>query len=57
LKLYWNIIRPIVSYACEVGGLKEAIKNMLMLFQIKVLRKIIAPTKEKDDTWRIKTND
>jgi len=29
LKLYWSIIGPIVTYACEVWVLKEPIKNKL----------------------------
>jgi len=57
LKLYWSIIRPIVTYACEVWVLKETIKNKLMIFERKVLRKIFGHTKERDGTWRIKTND
>jgi hypothetical protein len=32
-------------------------KNKLMVFERKVLRKIFRPTKESDGTWRIKTND
>jgi len=27
LKLYWSIIRPIVTYVCEVWVLKETIKK------------------------------
>ena len=27
-----------------------------MVFESKVLRKIFGPTKERDGTWRIKTN-
>jgi len=57
IKLYWSIIRPIVTYACETWGLKETIKNKLMVFERKVLRKIFDPTKERDGTWRIKTID
>jgi hypothetical protein len=57
LKLYWSIIRPIVTYACEVWVLKETVKNKLMAFERKVLRKTFGPTKERDGTWRIKTND
>ena len=56
LKLYWSIIRPTVTYACETWILKETIKNKLMVFERKVLRKIFGPTKEKDGTQRIKTN-
>jgi hypothetical protein len=56
LKLYWSIIRPIVTHARETWVLKETIKNKLMLFEGKMLR-IFGPTKERDGTWRIKTND
>jgi hypothetical protein len=56
-KLYWSIIRPIVTYAFEVWVLKETMKNKLMVFERKVLRKIFGPTKERDGTWRIKTNN
>jgi hypothetical protein len=41
LKLYWSI----------------TMKNKLMLFERKELKKIFGPTKERDGTWRIKTND
>ena len=27
-----------------------------MVFERKVLRRIVGPTKERDGTWRIKTN-
>jgi hypothetical protein len=37
--------------------LKETAKNKLMIFESKVLRKIFGPTKERDGTWKIKTND
>jgi hypothetical protein len=57
LSLYWSIIRPIVTYACEIWVLKETTKDKLMVFEREVLRKIFGPTKERDGTWRIKTND
>jgi hypothetical protein len=28
-----------------------------MVFEMKILRKIFGPTKERDGTWRIKTNE
>jgi len=56
-KLYWSTIRPIVTYGCETWVLKETMKNKLMVFERKVLRRIFGPTKERDGTWRIKTND
>jgi len=57
LKLYWSIIRPTETYACETWVLKETIKNKLMVFESKALRRIFGPTKERGGTWRIKTND
>ena len=35
LKLYWSIIRPIVTYACEVWVLKGTVKNKLMYLKGK----------------------
>jgi hypothetical protein len=57
LKLYCSIIRPTVTYGCEAWVLKETIKNKSMVFERKVLRRIFGPTKERDGTWRIKTNN
>jgi hypothetical protein len=57
MKLCCSIIRPTVTYACETWVLKETVKNKLMLFERKVLRKIFGPIKERDGTRRIKTND
>jgi hypothetical protein len=37
-------------------GVNCTIKNKLMVFERKLLRKIFGPTKERDATWRIKTN-
>jgi hypothetical protein len=37
--------------------LKETIKQKLLVFEMKILRRIFGPTKERDGTWRIKTND
>jgi hypothetical protein len=57
MKFHWSIIRPVVTYACETRILKETIKNKLIVFEWKLLRKIFGPKKERDITWRIKTND
>jgi hypothetical protein len=55
LKLYCSVIRPVVTYACETWILKETITNRLMVFEIKILRKIFGPTYE-NGSWRLKTN-
>jgi hypothetical protein len=52
-----KVIRPIVTYACETWVLKETTKNKLMVFERKVLRIMFGPTKKKEVTWRINTND
>ena len=57
MNLYWNIVRPTVTYGCEAWDLKETIKNKLILFESKVLRRIFGHKKERHGTWRIKTND
>jgi len=59
LKEQWALLLLLllITYACEVWVLKETIKNKLMVFERKVSRKIFGPTKERDVTWRIKTND
>jgi len=57
LKLYWTLIRRVVTYACETWVLKENIIQKLMIFESKILRKIFGPTKEVDGLWRIKTNE
>ena len=38
-------------------GLERNYRNKLMVFDRKVLRRIFGPTKERDGTWTIKTND
>jgi hypothetical protein len=57
LKLYKTVIRPAVIYGSETCVLKEAMIKKLMIFERKILRRIFGPTKKKDQTWRIKTNE
>jgi hypothetical protein len=42
---------------CVTWVLKESIKQKLLVCERKILRTIFGPTKERDGTWRIKTND
>jgi hypothetical protein len=57
LKLYWSVIRPVVTYACEIWVLKENVIQKLMIFERKVLRKIFGSAKQQNGLWRIKTNE
>jgi hypothetical protein len=50
-------VRPVVTYACKTWVLKKKKKTKLRVFERKVLRRIYGPTKEKDGTGRIKSND
>jgi hypothetical protein len=52
--LYWTLIRPVVTYACETWVLKENSIQKLMIYERKILRKIFGPTKEANGLWRIK---
>jgi hypothetical protein len=45
----------IVTYACETWILKESEINRLLVFERKIRKKIVAPSKEKD-SWRMKIN-
>jgi hypothetical protein len=55
-KLYWSVVRPVVTYACETWVLKESEINELLGFERKILRKFFGPSKE-NDSWRMKTNE
>ena len=57
LWMYKTLVRPVVTYTCETWVMNENIKTKLRIFERKVLRRIYGPTKEKDDTWRIKSNE
>jgi len=48
---------PTATYVCETRVLEETIKNRLMVFDRKVLRKIFGLTKERYGTWRSKTKN
>jgi hypothetical protein len=57
LRMYKTLVRPVVTYVCERWVLKENIKTKLRVFERKVLRRIYGPSKGRDGTWRIKSNE
>jgi len=48
--MYQTLVRPVITYACETGVLKENIKTKLSVFERKALRRVYGPTKESDGT-------
>ena len=56
LRVYRSVIRPIVTYAAETWVLTESSIQKLSVFERKILRKILGPTRE-NQLWRIKTNN
>jgi hypothetical protein len=55
LKLYWSVVRPVVTYACETWISKESEINKLLVFERKIPRNIFGPSKA-NYSWRMKTN-
>jgi hypothetical protein len=47
LKIYWALVRPVITHACETWALKEAIKQKLLVFERKILRRNFGPTKKE----------
>jgi len=57
LQIYKSIIRPIVTYGCEICAMTVTEQNRLLIFERRVLRKIYGPTQNNDGIWRKKTNE
>ena len=49
------MIRSLITHASETLVLNEPMKQKLLIIERKILR-IFGPTKDRDGTWRIKTN-
>jgi len=57
MKLYKALIRPVVVYGSECWVLTENIKQKLLVFERKILRRIFGPTQKANGEWRLKTNE
>ena len=57
MKLYKDLITPVVVYGSECWVLTENIKQKLLLFERKILRRIFGPTKKENGEWRLKANE
>ena len=57
MKLYKALVRPVVVYGSECWVLIENIKQKLLVFERKILRRIFGPTQKAKGEWRLKTNE
>ena len=57
MKLYKDLIRPVVVYGSECWVLTENIKQKLLVFERKILRNIFGPTQKASGAWRLKTDE
>ena len=56
-RLYHTVIRPVVVYGSECWVLTENIKQKLLVFERRLLRRIFGPTQKTNGEWRQKTNE
>jgi hypothetical protein len=56
IKLYKALIRPVVVYGSKCWTLTENIKQKLLVFEKRILRRIFVPTQKAGGEWRLKTN-
>jgi hypothetical protein len=54
--MYNTLIRPVLAYSAETWVLTKSDKNILKVFERKILRAIFGPTNEHRE-WRIKYNN
>ena len=55
--MYKALIRSVVVYGSECWVLTENIKQKLLVFERKILRRIFGPTQKASRQWRLKTNE
>ena len=48
--------RPVVVYGSECWVLTKNIKQKLLVFERKILRRIFGPTQKASGEWRLETN-
>ena len=57
IKFYKALARTIEVYGSECCVLTENIKQKLLVFERKILRRIFGPTQKANGEWRLKTNE
>jgi hypothetical protein len=57
IKIYKTVIFLVVLYGCKAWSLTLKEEHQLMIFENRVLRRIVGPKREKDGSWRKLHND
>jgi hypothetical protein len=57
IKIYRTVILSVVLYGCETWSLTLREEHRLRAFENRVLRRIFAPKREEDGSWRKLHND
>jgi hypothetical protein len=57
IKIYKNVILPVVLYGSETWSLSLKEEHRLRVFENRVLRRIFGPKREEDGSWRKLHND
>jgi hypothetical protein len=55
VKIYWTLIRPVVTHGSETWTMLAADENALRVFERKFLRRIYGPVRD-GERWRIRSN-
>ena len=56
MTIYKTIMRPVVTYGCEIHRLSEGEVSKLAVSERKIMRKIFGPVREADGSYRIRYN-
>jgi hypothetical protein len=54
---YSTILIPIAVYGSECWVLTENIKQKLLVFERRILRRIFGPIQKANGEWRLETNE
>jgi hypothetical protein len=56
MQIYKTLIRPVVTYGCEVWTMKKEDENILRRFERKIIRRIYGPVRQERE-WRTRNNE
>merc|ERR1711872_1089166 len=57
VQAYSTIIRRIATYACETWSMTKEMERMMLVFEHKILRRILGPVRDAETgEWRVRHN-